>query len=75
MLPSYAPWGHLEAYWGGVTLTKHFVEKMEKNVDIFWRVSTHYLISALLEKGDMLPNDAPCAGLEIYQWGITWTNF
>ncbi len=35
----------------------------------------HYLINAWLEKGGMLPNDAPCGGLEAYRRGVTLTNF
>ncbi len=31
----------------------------------------YYLINAYCEKGDMLPNTAPCGGLEAYQiWGV-----
>ncbi len=65
MLPSYAPWGCLEASRRGVTLTTNLLVKMRKNLEIFWRASIHYLISALVEKGDMLPNNAPCDGLEL----------
>ncbi len=37
--------------------------KMGKMFEIFWRVSTNYLISAGLENGDMLPNYPPWCGL------------
>ncbi len=30
----------------------------------------HYLINNYVEKGDMLPNDAPWSGLEDYQKGV-----
>ncbi len=42
-------------FWGGM--------KMGKMFEIFWRVSTNYLISAGLENGDMLPNYPPWCGL------------
>ncbi len=33
---------------------------------MFWMVSTHYLINAELKNAGMLPNYAPCGGLEAY---------
>ncbi len=58
MLPNlnYVPWGGLEAYRRGVTITNLFWVKMAKN--IFRMVSMHYLSNAYVEKGDMLPNYA-----------------
>ncbi len=53
MLPNYAPWGGLEAYQMGVALTRKIWVKMGKINSFGGRVSTHYLMSAQVEKGDM----------------------
>ncbi len=37
----------------------------------YWRVSTHYLINAYVEKGDKLP----CGGLEAYNKIVALTNY
>ncbi len=42
---------------------------MAKIFEIFGRASTHYLINAWLDKGDMLPNYAPWCGREAYRRG------
>ncbi len=55
----------------GNYLDKYFGVKMKKKL---WRASTHYLFNAWVGKGDMLPNDAHCSGLEAYKRGVTWTN-
>ncbi len=34
----------------------------------------YYLINEYVEKGEMLPSDAPCGGLEAYQRWVTWNN-
>ncbi len=35
----------------------------------------HYFINAWLEKSGMLPNYAPCCGLEANRRGVTVTNY
>ncbi len=54
MLPNYAYWGGLEAYQRGVSDSEKCLGvKMGKNVRIFCRASTHYLINAYMEKGNI----------------------
>ncbi len=67
MLPNYVPWGGLEAYQRKrVAVTNVCGGKNGKKHRIFWWVSMLYLINILVEKGDILPNDARCGGLEAY---------
>ncbi len=71
MLYNYAPWTGL-LKWRD---RGQFLEmKMGKQLKIYLRVSTHYLINAQVEKGDMLSNDAPCGGLEANQLEVICTN-
>ncbi len=66
-MPLQGPWSGLEAYWRGVPLTDFFLWKWEKNLEIFGKASTHYLINVYLKNGGTQPNYTHWGGLEAYQ--------